>query len=231
MLERLFEKKDHEKNRPLPFFTPYNRSDLDFIYNLLFCDNLELFRKPGIDDSEPWKSLFASPANPEALERIAHDASNEGRIRALAFNRLRKLGRQVPMKIVLGVMLEVPLQQGLDVLAAFSDGGVRHINHTGKVLLFDSPLVEVGHLAKELLQVSQPLVNQIGPWDKARFAPPTGDLVRTTILVSDGLYFGQGPYGALRNDPLGEAVLAAGEKLLQVVIKTALELEKKKPTA
>jgi hypothetical protein len=231
MLERLFEKKDDGKDRPLPFYTPYNRSDLDFVYNLLFCDNLELFRKPGIDNSEPWKSLLASAADPAALEQIAHGASNEGRIRALAFNHLRKLGRQVPKKIVLGVVLEVPLKQGLDVLAAFSDGGVRYINHSGKLLLFDSPLVGVEHLAKEFLQVSQPLVNQIGPWDQTRFAPPAGDLVRTTILVSDGLYFGQGPYGALRNDPLGGAVLSAGEKLLRVVIKTALELEKKKPTA
>jgi len=43
-----------------------------------------------------------------------------------------------------------------------------------------------------------------------------------TFLVSDGLYFGEGPFNALQKDPLGGPVLAKAAQLLQLSVKTAL---------
>src|SRR5262245_61442975 len=47
-----------------------------------------------------------------------------------------------------------------------------------------------------------------------RRPPPTGDLVRLSFLVSDGLYFGEGSYEVLIDDPAGGPALTAGGELL-----------------
>jgi hypothetical protein len=162
--------------------------------------------------------LVAEKPDTAALRKIAEDEANEGRVRALAYNRLRGAGEKVLPKQLLGVIIEVPLEKGLDVLAAFSEGGVRYLNQSGKVALFEGPGNPVESLAKELVSVSQPVVNQIGPWDKQRLPPPKVGNVRMAFLVSDGLYFGEGPYGALQKDPMAGPVLAKATELMQRVV-------------
>ena len=132
--------------------------------------------------------MLAEKLDKVALRKIAEDENNEGRVRAIAYNRLRAAGDKVPSKKLLGVIVEVPLQQGLDVLAAFSEGGVRYLNQSGKVAIFEGQGNPVEGLAKELVSASQPVVNQIGPWEKQRLPPPKAGNVRMTFLVSDGLY-------------------------------------------
>ena len=123
----------------------------------------------------------------------------------LAYCRLRTLGENVPKKKLLGVIVDVLLQQGLDVLAAFSEGVVRYLNQSGKVAIFEGEQNPVEGLTKELVAVSQPVVNQIGPWDKQRLPPPVAGNVRMTFLVSDGLYFGEGPCARLATRSNGRA--------------------------
>src|SRR5580698_7024829 len=75
------------------FYKPYAESYLNFLYNLLFCDDVHLFRNDQTTQDEGlWPTLLAEQPDLKALERIALDVSNEGRIRALAFNRLRAVG-------------------------------------------------------------------------------------------------------------------------------------------
>ncbi len=197
-------------------YKPYAESHANFLYNLLFCDDINLFKKQDNTEGDGlWSTLLAEPADKAALHGIAGDQTNEGRVRALAYNRLRAVGEKVPAKMLLGVIVEVPLQQGLDVLAAFSEGGVRYLNQSGKVAIFEGQGNPVEALAKELVSASQPVVNQIGPWDKQRLPPPEAGNVRMTFLVSDGLYFGEGPFGALQQDNTAGPVLAKATQLLQ----------------
>ena len=104
-------------------------------------------------------------------------------------------------------------------MAAFSEGGVRYINQTGKVAIFEGKGNPVEVLAKELVSVSQPLVNQIGPWDRQRLPPPKAGNVRMSFLVSDGLYFGEGPFAALQQDSMAGLVLAKATQLLQRAVE------------
>jgi hypothetical protein len=193
---------------------PYAEPHLNFLYNLLFCDEPGLFRNP---NTGVWPVLLGESPDKPALQAIAADAANEGRVRVLAFNRLRAAGEQVPAKQLLGVIVEVPLQQGLDVLAAFSEGGVRYFNQSGKTAVFEGSGNPVEGLAKELLAASQTIVDRIGPWDKPRLPPPKAG-VRISFLVSDGLYFGEGPFEALQKDPMAGPVLAKAGQLLQRVV-------------
>jgi len=116
-------------------YAPYAEPHVNFLYNLLFCDDLALFQtEDAMKGGAPWVTLFADPPDYDALRKIAQDPYEESRLRALAYNRLRAAGQAVPAKTLLGAIVEVPLEQGLDVLAAYPDGRVRYLNQSGKVL-------------------------------------------------------------------------------------------------
>ncbi|MCL2310611.1 MAG: hypothetical protein FWC42_10180 [Proteobacteria bacterium] len=206
------------------FYKPYPEERINFLYNLLFCDDIHLF-KTHITGKEVglWSALFAEQPDKGALRKVADDEANEGRVRALAFNRLRTLGETVPSKRLLGVIVEVPLEQGLDVLAAFSEGDVRYLNQSGKVVIFEGRGNPVEGLAKELIAVAQPVINEIGPWDKNRLPPPKAGNVRITFLVSDGLYFGEGAFAAMQQDAMAGPVLSKATQLLQQTVKIGVE--------
>ena len=205
---------------------PYPESNFNFLYNLLFCDDLALFKnKNNTKGDGIWPTLLADKPDFNALHKIAEDEKNEGRVRAIAFNRLRASGQKVPAKKLLGVIVEVPQGGGLDVLATFAEGGVHYLNHSSKVAIFEGAGHPVEKLAKELIAMSEPIVNQIGPWDKKRLPPPKQGNVRMSFIVSDGLYFGEGPFDALQKDPMGGPVLAKAAELLQRVVDSATKAE------
>ena len=205
-------------------YEPYGEQHVNFLYNLLFCDNLDLFKNDAaVESSTLWATLLSDEPDFAGLERIAGDEQEESRCRALAYNRLRAGGRAVPPKQLLGVIVEVPLRQGLDTLAAYPDGRARYLNQSGKVAIFEGGPPEVETLAKELVAVSQDLVNAIGPWDRERLPPPRSGNVRITFLVSDGLYFGEGPLQALQSDAMGGPVLAKATQLLQAAVEASVK--------
>src|SRR5262249_54225282 len=145
---------------PATFFKPYTEPHVNFLYNLLFCDDINLFRNENTTHGGgPWFTLLAPQPGLKALEGIAEDESNEGRVRAIAFNRLRAAGQSVPTRKILGVIVEVPQTLGLDVLAAFTDGGVRYLNQSGKVAIFERGVEPINGLSKELVALSQRVVD------------------------------------------------------------------------
>jgi hypothetical protein len=164
------------------------------IYDLLFCDHLEGFRGHLAAEPADWRALLFDPApDPAQIVELANDSAAESRVRALAFNRLRALGREAPKGLVLGVVIEIPLDQGLDVLAAYADGRIRYINQTGKMALIEADgLPEANQGAKRLIELAQPVV--AGPGRGTRrgcprqsdrmFASPS--LCRTASILGKG---------------------------------------------
>jgi hypothetical protein len=199
----------HRPIKDPPRHEPYRTPACNDIYNLLFCDDGRL----------PIDAMDDSVAT---LRSIADDESEEGRNRMWAYNLLREKGEPVPPRILLGTIVEVHMKDGLDVLAAFTDGSIRYINHSEKMGFVEGRVPEVDGHAKVLLEVSRFIVNQIGPSTEARLPPPPKGEVRTTFLVSDGLYFGQGPYDELRNDEMGRLLLIAAERLHEAYVTMGL---------
>ena len=138
----------------------------------------------------------------------------------MAYSRLRKLGQPVTPKRLLGVIIEVPLSAGLDVLAAYSESGVRYLNQSGKLAFYEG-VDSLQPLVRKLFAALAPLIQQIAATDQPRRPPPTGTSARLTFLVSDGLYFGEGPMAALQRDALGGLVIAQGVELLQASVALA----------
>src|SRR5260221_3755917 len=203
-----------------PPYSPYTSEAANAIYNLLFCDDSAAFKAKRGESPTPWQAaLFSVPANVPAVETLASDASQEGRIRYLAFSKLRELGRPVPAKKLLRVVLEVSLAGGLDALAAISEGGVRYVNQSGKLVVVEG-VASFLPMVKRLFAASELVVSRIGPSDKPRLAPPTQSNVRLTFLVSDGLYFGEGPMSWMQRDAMAGPIIQQATELLQAVVAT-----------
>jgi hypothetical protein len=201
---------------------PYRDPAIDRIYDLLFCDDPAAFAPaPGLDPA-PWQAvLYAQPTVPDQVRALAADPVAESRVRALACNWLRAHGHDAPAKELLGVIVEVPLDDGLDVLAAYADGGVRYLNHTGAMTVVEGADTTVAAPVAHLLAASRAVIARIGPWDKARLPPPQAPALRMTFLVTDGLYFGEGPMQLMQREPLAAPVVAAAIELLQAVVALA----------
>jgi hypothetical protein len=179
------------------------------IYNMLFCDDWALF--------ESQKAIFAG-SDLGAVRKIAEDSNEESRVRVLAFNWLREHKQPLPARQLLGVIVEVPIRGGVDVLAAYVDGRVRYINHAGGMAFFEGVPPDIAAGAKAVVASAVGAVSQIGPWDQKRLPPPTTD-VRFTFLMSDGLAFGQGPLDRTQRDPAAGPIFQKATSLFQLVVK------------
>ncbi|MEI9944418.1 MAG: hypothetical protein WDN26_09405 [Chitinophagaceae bacterium] len=199
--------------------SPYNNEGLNKIYNLLFCDDINLYKNenssPGV---YPWKSLFADKIDKPELEKIIFDSSLETRPKILAHNLLIAHGVQSTSKELLGVIIEVGLDNGLDVIAAYKDGTARYINQSGKMIVWDTQTVQSNELIYNLFAAGENVITRIGPWDKERKPPPANGMVRLTFLVSDGFYFGEGPFEVLHKDAMGGPVINAAIELMSFLI-------------
>lgn len=206
-----------DATRPLRF-RPYPDEQSNFVYNLLFCDDVSLF---GASGTAPWLDVLRSAdPDPAALRAIADDGANhDSRIRTLAFNRLREMGEPVPEKLLLGVIFEIGLDGGLDTVAAFEDGGVRYINHTGRMAFVEGRGHALDAQVDALLAASRPVLDVIEPWTEERLPPPSRGEIRMSFLVSDGLYFGEGPEREIGNDPLAMAIMSASFEILQGLVR------------
>ena len=203
---------------------PYNDSGTSLIYNLLFCDDLELYKANHRQPiAYPFDILFSETSSVADLQRIIEDQNADARVRILAYNKLLSRGHKLNRKELLAVIVEVGLDDGLDTLASFVDGTARYINQTGKVLIWETTTdVQGNHLTNELFQKSKEIIKQIGPWDKPRRPRPKKGSVRITFLVSDGLYFGEGPMNALFNDPIASPALTAATELMRYLTNKSL---------
>jgi hypothetical protein len=194
---------------------PYGNSAADLMYNLLFCDDPALFGQAA--PASDLAIVLSDGSGEDQVRAIAKDPRRESRVRALAYNWLRRHGAAVPAKVLLGTIVEVPLERGLDTLAAFGDSSVRYINQTGKIAVFEPALPNMKPPLAELFSSAQRLVDKIGPWDKPRLPPPPQGAVRMSFLVSDGLYFGQAKFADLARDALGGPVIKHATELLALV--------------
>lgn len=194
------------------------------IYELLFCDNIELYKNNHATPANyPWNILFADKADLSELKKIIADQNSESRVKILAYNRLRQIGEKIDKKELLGVIAEVGFDRGLDVLAAFGDGTARYINQSGKMIIWETVTKESTALINNLFEKSYNVVSKIGPWHEKRRPQPKTGTVRITFLVSDGLYFGEGPTNVLFSDAMAGPALASAAELMKYLMDKASE--------
>ncbi len=202
----------------------YKASSINEIYNLLFCDSVAAYREQFTGDlhSYPWSVLFDDRGSDSDLQKVLDDESLETRYRLLAAYLLRQHGQNSPRKQLLGIVIEVDMGDGLDTLAVYQDGSARYINYSEKMIVWDAETERSRQLSSNLFQAAQLVVDRIGPWDGERLPPPKNGNARMTFLVTDGLYFGEGPQDALAKDGLAGPIMQDAALLMNYLINTSL---------
>ena len=193
---------------------PYQDEAINEIYELLFCDQIELYNALLEEYNEyPWNVL--SSGSQKALKKLVEDEEVESRTKILAYRKLKNLPKETKL---LGVIIEAHLPEGLDILAAYADGSARYINYTGNMVVWEKSTKESEELIQQLFKSGQSTVSKIGPWDKQRLPAPTKGNTRLTFLVEGEIYFEEAPTEVLFNDPLAGNVLLHGAYLMQYLI-------------
>lgn len=179
---------------------------------------------------EPWTS-FSTASNflgqgdragaISTLRTIVDQPGLESRHYLQAWCGLRELGVQPPAdraKHVYGVVVDVPVNTGLDTLAAYEDRHARYLNFSGAAILWEAPDTRMDGHIEELLSAGRKLAELIGPWEGSRPAVPPGQ-ARISLLTSSGLHFGQAPLAALTEDPMAAPLFDAATRLMQALIR------------
>jgi hypothetical protein len=141
-------------------------------------------------------------------------------IRETLFSESRFSGWAAPVdaKQVLGVVVEVGLEGGLDLLAAYADHTARYYNYSGAGVVWEHADASLDAQIDVLLACGQTISDVIGPWEGERPAPPPTGEVRINLLTASGLNFGQAPFEVLSRDSLAGPALAAATALMQSLI-------------
>lgn len=206
---------------------PYKDTSLNLIYNLLFCDDLDLFKtntkSPYV---YPFDVLFSNSSTVKELQKIIDDYGSDTRVKILAYRKQLSIGHKPERKELLAVIIEVALDNGLDVLASFKDGTARYINQSGKIIIWEIADDTSMTITSDLFEKSSSIVDQIGVWDKPRLPFPATGTTRLTFLVSDGIYFGQGPTDVIFNDALANPALMSGTELMRYLTEKSLNSQK-----
>jgi hypothetical protein len=179
---------------------------------------------------EPWASFDRANRSIEAgetktavesLRGILDMPNLETRLYLQAWNCLRDLGVAPPRgkeKELLGVVVEVGMPKGLDLLAAYPDFHARYYNFSGAGVVWDRSNNLLDASIEDLLRVGADVVQAIGPWKQGRPpAPDKGD-ARINLLTPSGLHFGQGPLKSLAKDGLAGAVIISASLLMKQLI-------------
>lgn len=195
----------------------------DALYDMLFCDRPERFAPAAGRPAAPWQTVLFNPGtDPRDVLALSTDEQVDARVRALAWNWLRERHYAVPKRQLLGVIFEVPMERGMDTLAAYLDGSVRLLHHAGPPAIFEGPMAALQPTVERVFMTAQHIVDRIGPSDKPR-QPVPAQMTRLSFIVSDGLYYGQGPMQVLQSDAMAGPLLSAGAELLTKVVELAMQ--------
>jgi len=206
------------------------------IRDVLFGD-LPLDRWPSESSAqteEPWLSFVRAREQfrdgdtdtaKQTLRSILAQPDLESRHYLQAWHFLGEAGEEPSRdeaKRLYGVVVEVALEGGLDIVAAYADHTARYFNYTGAGVVWDRADDSLDASIDALLEAGRVVVARIGPWEDKRPAAPAQGEVRINMLTPSGLHFGQAPYEVLAKDPMGGPVINAALLLMQgLIAKTA----------
>jgi hypothetical protein len=186
----------------------------------------------GFSGDPPWSHFAAAhwalrngdhDAAIQQLRRVVQMEGLEARVHLQAWHSLRELGEQAPpdmARTLHGVVVEVGLKGGLDLVAAYSDYSARYYNYSGAGVVWERPRgdAEIDQLVDLILQSGQVVVDNSGPWRGAAPSPPPEGRGRINLLTPGGLHFGEGNLDQMSKDPVGGRIISLALALMQTLI-------------
>jgi hypothetical protein len=125
---------------------------------------------------------------------------------------------------VLGIVAEVALDGGHDVLAAYADGGVRFLHHLGGGTVVEPPApTAVALAASGWLAEAQEVAAQMDRWAGTGAEAAAAGASRFVVLTRGGarVAFGEGASADPGRDPVAGRLLVGGVRLLTAITELA----------
>lgn len=176
----------------------------------------------------PWVLLVSALVNlkndrideARRLLRAVTLISNDSLVQLWAWHNLNKMGKPPSSAMaqkILGIIIEVPYEDGSEILASYADGTARYINHRGGMILWEdfddtiTPLVYDGFK----------LAHVMGNLSEERKNSPVaeGD-VRLTLLTPGGLFIWE---GSPEDGSDVSRLFAQQANLLRALVRLALD--------
>jgi hypothetical protein len=177
--------------------------------------------------SEPWVSFRSARVflkeglNAEAqqaLLQITAMPNLEARMTLQAWSALRALGHLPPPEVssyLYGVVVEVGMESGVDLLAAYSDFTARYYNYSGSGVAWERPSPSLNPHVKRVLDAGRAILPNIGVSEEPRRPAPDFGTIRLNLLTPAGIAFGEGPFEVLAEDPMASPLIDAATSLMQ----------------
>jgi hypothetical protein len=208
--------------RPEPTATPagpYRSAAVNDSYHALFCDDARLFSpRPG-ERFMPWHALLGNrAASPAAVRGLALDPRTSPTVRALAWHWLRQHSHGVPRAQLNGLVVETGHADGLDTLAVYADGSVRHIEPNGTPAGLNTHDIHLQFAAVRAVALAQSMLRTLPSPSRRRADVPSAGSVRLSFVASDGLYVDEGPLSLMVHEPMAGRVLRQVDDLRQLAL-------------
>lgn len=183
----------------------------------------------GIDtDGTPW-SLFKQAkrsletGNEEgaigALRAIVTTPGLESRHYLQACHFLRQLDAQHSSTVTIyGMVVEVAMEGGIDLLAVYTDHTARYYNYAGGGVVLEHEDAAISAKIDTVIQYGYEIIPHIGPWEGARPGLPANGYARLNMLTSHGLFFGEAPQMTLFNDALAGKTMYTMLSIMEALI-------------
>lgn len=175
---------------------------------------------------EPWVSFvrartaLARQRTQEAvalLLEIRQRTGLESRHYLVAWKALRGVGVQPSPEEavrVFGVVVEVGLEGGEDIVAGYAAGTARYLNYSGAGVVWEAPDDALRVLITRLMAGGADVARQVGVWTGPLPPPVAHGEARLSVLTPAGLRFGQASLEALMGDGLAGPTMAAAFELM-----------------
>jgi len=148
------------------------------------------------------------------LRSVLLQPNLETRIQLWVWSGLRELGEQPDAKSgreVLGVVIEVPMQEAYDTLAAYQDGSARYLNFSGAAICWDARDPTIQALCRSFTASAASVGSQARPRTDVSL-PRSG--IEVTLLTRAGMF-------VIPNPP--QSVIAAASSLMLEMMRRANE--------
>lgn len=146
----------------------------------------------------PWSQFADAARRPQAhdragavgvLERIAATPGLESRHYLEAWFALRQLGLTPRPEIadrLYGVVVEVGLSSGVDLLGIYADHTARYINNGGGVVVWDHPDTSLDRAIDEVFGAATAMLSSAQP-EETQAPPPEVNQARLDLLTPGGV--------------------------------------------
>ncbi len=155
-----------------------------------------------------------------AWQRVLATPDLESRHYLQAWHYLRSNNIPPPpatAKTLLAVIIEAGLDEGIDIVAAYTDLSARYINYTGASIIWEHADTSLDPILENLFTASTSVVQRIGPIDGPRPGLPGRGNFRLNFLTPIGLHYGEGPMELMQNESLAGPVISAAMNLMSAL--------------